>query len=155
MYVAKKTCSNAHKENLIEAFACYMKSINQKWKQPFYKRYSKKRKAPREPLIDFLINHARLEMKLKLSMSKDLGERPIELTWLVVRDIDLSTGIVSITGAKHTIGREGKLKTKSLELLKIYIKKKKLNSNNRLFNCKPRNFRRYVSTLQKPSSKQV
>jgi len=139
MYVSKKNCSNAHKENLIEVFACYMKSINQEWKQPFYKRYSKKRKAPREPLIDFLINHARLEMKLKLSMSKDLGERPVELTWLVVKDIDLSTGIVSITGAKHTIGREGKLKTKSLELLKIYIKKKKLTSNNKLFNCKPRN----------------
>jgi integrase len=78
-------------------------------------------------------------MSLKLSMSKDLGERPIELTWLTVRDIDLSTGIASITGAKHTIGREGKLKAKSLELLKIYIKKKNLSSNSRLFNCKARN----------------
>ena len=68
-------------------------------------------------------------------MSKDLGTRLVELTWLAVRDIDLSTGIVSITGAKHTIGREGKLKAKSLELLKIYIKKKNLNSNSRLFNC--------------------
>ena len=139
MYVARKNCSDAHKENLIEAYSCYMKSINQEWEKPFYRRYSKKRKAPKEALIDFLISHARLEMSLKLSMSKDLGERPVELTWLTVRGIDLSTGIVSITGAKHTIGREGKLKAKSLELLKIYINKKKLSSNNRLFNCKARN----------------
>jgi len=139
LYVSGKNCSDAHKENLIEAYACYIKSINQEWEQPFYRRYSKKRKAPKEALIDFLINHARLEMSLKLSMSKDLGTRPVELTWLAVRDIDLSTGIVSITGAKHTIGREGKLKAKSLGLLKIYIKKKNLCSNNRLFNCKARN----------------
>ena len=139
LYISEKNCSDAHKENLVEAYACYMKSVNQEWEQPFYARYSKKRKAPKELLVDFLINHARLEMSLKLSMSKDLGERPVELTWLTVKDIDLSTGIVSITGAKHTVGREGKLKTKSLELLKIYIKKKSLNSNSRLFNCKARN----------------
>jgi integrase len=139
MYIAKKKCSNGHKENLVEAYAIYIRSEGLTWNQPFYQRYDKKRRAPKEELLDFMINHFRLEMALKLSMSKDLGTRPIELTWLAVRDIDLSTGIVSITGAKHTIGREGKLKTKSLELLKIYISKKKLNSNNRLFNCKSEN----------------
>ena len=116
-----------------------MSNISREWEQPFYRRYSKKRKAPKETLIDFLINHARLEMSLKLSMSKDLGQRPVELTWLAVKDIDLSTGIVSLTGAKHTIGREGKLKAKSLELLKIYIKKKNLSPSSGLFNCKARN----------------
>ena len=50
-----------------------------------------------------------MEMATKLSISKDLGQRPIELTWLTIKDIDLTTGLVSITGAKHTIGREGKL----------------------------------------------
>jgi hypothetical protein len=78
-------------------------SNKQEWDKPFYQRYSKKQKAPKEPLIDFLINHARLEMNLKLSMSKGLGERPIELTWLTAKDIDLSTGIVSITGAKQGV----------------------------------------------------
>lgn len=45
-------------------------------------------------------------MNLKLSMEKDLGTRPIEVTWLKVHDIELTSGNVSITGAKHTIGRE-------------------------------------------------
>lgn len=133
LHIGKRKVSNGHKQNLIEAYACFINSIGATWQQPFYPRYSKKRRAPKEELIDFIINHARIEMSVKLSMSKDLGTRPIELTWLRVKDIDLSTGIVSITGAKHTIGREGKLRTKSLELLKTYIIRKQLSSNDILF----------------------
>jgi integrase len=69
----------------------------------------------------------------------------------MVKDIDLNTGITSITGAKHTIGRDGKLKPKSLELLKMCIKKKNLNANNRLFPIKSENmandYRRYRNKL--------
>ena len=162
-YISKKTCSNAHKENLIEAYSCYMKSENRKWKKPFYSRYDKKRRAPKEELIDFLINHARIEMALKLSMSKDLGTRPVELTWLTLRDIDLTSGLVSITGAKHTVGRDGKLKAKSLELLKKYIEKKNLNPNAKLFNCSSRNIsemyrhyrKRVAEKFNMPELKQV
>jgi len=139
LYIANKTCGNGHKENLVEAYAIYIRSEGLTWNQPFYERYDKKRRAPKEELIDFLINHARMEMKLKLSISKDLGQRPIELTWLTIKDIDLATGTVSITGAKHTVGREGKLKPKTLELLKIYINVKKLNANSRIYNGKSEN----------------
>ena len=48
LFVSEKNCSDGHRENLIESYACYMKSINQEWEQPFYRRYSKKRKAPKE-----------------------------------------------------------------------------------------------------------
>ena len=40
-FIANKQCSNGHKESLIEAYAILMKSIDKKWKQPFYKRYDK------------------------------------------------------------------------------------------------------------------
>jgi hypothetical protein len=133
LYIAKKTTSNGHKENLVEAYAIHLRSQNLTWEQPFYQRYDKKRRPPKEELIDFIISKARLEMALKLSMTKDLGERPIELTWLTLRDIDLSTGIVSITGAKHTVGRNGKLKPRTLEMLKQYINKNHSNANDRLF----------------------
>ncbi len=33
-------------------------------------------------------------MAVKLSIMKDLGTRPIELTWLQIKDVDLKTGIV-------------------------------------------------------------
>jgi integrase len=164
LYVANKQCSNGRKQNLIEAYAIYLRSMGIEWKdQPFYQRYDKKRRAPKEELLDFMIHHFRLEMALKLSMLKDLGTRPMELTWLTVQDIDLTTANVSITGAKHTIGREGKLKPKTLELLKIYIDKKKLNANSKLFPIKSENFandyRHYRNRLAKdynmPELKQI
>jgi integrase len=163
LFIANKTCGNAHKENLIEAYNLYMQSAWLTWDKPFYRRYDKKRKAPNEKLVDFLINNARIEMKLKLAMFKDLGLRLIELTCLTIGDIDLTTGIVSITGAKHTIGREGKLKPKTLDLLKIFIKKKHLNTKNRIYNGKSSNlstnYRHYRNRIAEeydmPELKQV
>ena len=153
LYIANKTCGNGHKQNLVEAYACYINSEGLTWEQPFYQRYDKKRRAPKEELVDFLINHARMEMKLKLSISKDLGQRPIELTWLKIQDIDLSTGIVSITGAKHTVGRNGKLKPNTLEMLKQHINKKHLNTNDRIFSTESENisecYRRLRNRLAK------
>ncbi len=66
-------------------------------------------------------------------MSRDLGERPIELTWLKVQDIDLTTGKTDLTGAKHTVGREGKLKVDTIDLLKRYIKRENLNPTSIIF----------------------
>jgi integrase len=71
--------------------------------------------------------------------------------------------MVSITGAKHTVGRDGKLKAKSIALLKIYIEKKQLNTNSRLFNITSDNFandyRHYRNRLAKdyhmPELKQI
>ena len=84
-----------------------------------------------------LIARARPPMALFLSMSKDLGTRPIELTWLKVKDIDLKTGIVNITSAEHCNPRALKLKSKTLNMLKQYIIKKGLNQNSRLFPANP------------------
>jgi integrase len=60
-------------------------------------------------------------MALKLSMMKDLGTRPIELTLLTFQDIDLTTGTTSITGAKASLSgtntEQGILKSQ----LKLYV----------------------------------
>jgi integrase len=133
LFVANKKCSNAFKESLIETYHIYMKSIGQQWNRPFYARYDKLPKIPTEERINMLISHAAPRMSLILSMSKDLGSRPVELTWLTVTDINLQNGIVNITGAKHTVGRNGKLKANTLEMLKKYINKNNLNANDKLF----------------------
>ena len=162
-FVANKKCSNAYKECLIEAYAIYMRSIGQTWKQPFYNRYDKLPKIPTEEKIDMLISNATPRMALILSMSKDMGTRPIELTWLKVSDINLQNGVTHITGAKHTVGRVGKLKPNTLEMLKQYILKKHLNANNRLFQCKSKNIseqhrrlrNRLAEKLQDPTFKTI
>jgi integrase len=132
-FIANKKCSNAYKECLIETYHFLMRSINQKWQKPFYKRYDQLPKIPTEEKLNMLISNASPRMALFLSMSKDLGTRPIELTWLKVKDINLQNGITHITGAKHTVGRIGKLKTNTIEMLKQYINKKSLNQDDRIF----------------------
>jgi integrase len=148
MFVAKKQCSNAYKECLIETYALYMKALNREWKQPFYKRYEKPPKIPTEQRIENCIAKANPDFALILSMMKDLGTRPIELTWLTIGDINLETGQVSIIGAKHTLGRYGKLRTRSLEMLKAYIKKHNLNRTNKLLNVSSDQLTRHFCCLR-------
>jgi integrase len=133
LFIANKTCSNARKENLTESYNIAILSLGLTWNKPFYQRHDKKRRAPKEELVQFIINHVKFPLNLKLKMSRDLGERPIELTWLKVQDIDLTTGKTDLTGAKHTVGREGKLKADTIELLKRYIQRENLNPTSILF----------------------
>ncbi len=85
-------------------------------------------------------------MKFKLSMEKDLGTRPIELFWLKVGDVDQETGIVSITGAKHTIGREGKLKIATLTTTKNLHRKKPIKHKHHIFNRTRDNLSQHTDT---------
>lgn len=133
LFIANKTCGNARKENLTEAYNIAILSLGLTWNKPFYQRHDKKRRAPKEELVQFIISHVKFPLNLKLKMSRDLGERPIELTWLKVEDIDLTTGKTDLTGAKHTVGREGKLKADTIGLLKRYIQRESLNSTSIIF----------------------
>jgi len=163
IFVANKKCSNAFKECLIETYDLFMRSIGQKWHKPFYERYDKLPRIPSEEKINMLISHASPRMALILSMSKDLGSRPIELTWLKVADINLENGIVNITGAKHTIGRNGKLKPNTLEMLKRHINTNHLNASDRLFPTESENIsesyrrlrNRLAKKLQDPTFKTI
>ena len=109
-FIANKQCSNAYKESLIEAYALLMRSINKKWNQPFYKRYNQLPKIPTTEQLNMLIAHATTCMALVLSMSKELGTRPIELTWLKLKDINLQKRTVNIISAKQCNARILKLK---------------------------------------------
>jgi integrase/recombinase XerD len=163
IFVANKKCSNAFKECLIETFDMFMRSIGQKWNKPFYARYDKLPKIPSEEKVNMLISHASPRMALILSMSRDLGSRPVELTWLKVADINFENGIVNITGAKYTVGRNGKLKSTTLEMLKQHIKNNCLNANDRLFPTESENIsesyrrlrNRLAKKLQDPTFKTI
>jgi len=163
LFIANKSCSNARKENLTESYNIVIHSLGLTWNKPFYQRHDKKRRAPKEELVQFIISHVKFPLNLKLKMSRDLGERPIELTWLKVQDIDLVTGRTDITGAKHTIGREGKLKQDTLELLKRYIQREHLNplsiifptSSDNLSTCYRHARNNLANKYQMPELKQI
>jgi integrase len=162
-FIANKNCTNAFKECLIETYDFLIRSLEMEWKKPYYDRYDKLPKIPSEEHINMLISHARGRMALILSISRDLGSRPIEITWLQVKDIDLKTRIVNLTGAKHTIGRNGKLRPKTIEMLKRYINKRHLSQGDRIFPTKSENIsesyrklrNRLAEKLQDPTIKQI
>jgi integrase len=169
-YVANKQVGNSMKENLIEAYDLYIhykcnvpRRQKTQWNKPFYQRYDKLPKIPQEQKIDLIIAKCEIRMKLFLSMSKDMGTRPVELTWLKLQDINLQNGIVNITGAKHTVGRIGKLKPQTLEMLKAYATRKNLNQDARIFPTKPEYIcrlynkirNRLANELKDPTIKQI
>ena len=140
-----------------------MKSINKTWQKPFYKRYDQLPKIPTTEKLNMLISHATTRMALILSMSKELGTRPIELTWLKLKDINLQNGTVNIISAKHCNARILKLKTRTLEMLREYIDKNKLKQNDRLFPATSENIsdnyrhlrNRLSKKLQDPTIKKI
>jgi integrase len=136
IFIASKQCSNGFKESLIEAYAIYCKANNISWNKPFYERYDKQPKIPSEEKLNMIIANSSKRLALILSIIKDLGLRPIEVTWLRVKDIDLDSGMVTITSAKYCVGRTLKLKSNTLAMLKNYIILKTLNVNDRLFPVK-------------------
>jgi integrase/recombinase XerD len=132
-FIAEKECSNAFKESLVEAYDLYCRANCISWKKPFYERHDKMPKIPSEEKLNMIIAKASKNFALVFSMMKDLGTRPIELTWLKVKDVDSETGIVTITSAKHCVGRTLRLRAQTLVMLKTYILKRKLGQNDRLF----------------------
>jgi len=73
LFIAEKKYGNGFKETLVECYAILMRSLGLKWNQPFYARYDKLPKIPKEEKLNMIIAHARKRMSLFLSMSKDLG----------------------------------------------------------------------------------
>jgi len=132
-YIASTNCSPAFKETLVEAYDLYVKANGLKWSKPFYKRYDKLPRIPSEEKINLVIANCSKKYALAFSMIRDLGLRPIELTWLRVKDIDLESGIVTITSAKHCSGRTLRLRQTTLLMLRNYIATKDLNLNDGLF----------------------
>jgi integrase len=136
VFIAEKTCSNAFKETLVEAYDLYCQANGIVWNKPFYDRYDKLPKIPSEEKLNMIIARSSKIFALILSMMRDLGTRPIEITWLKVKDIDLEKGIVTITSAKHCVGRTLRLKSQTLVMLNAYVLHKKLAQNDRIFPVK-------------------
>jgi integrase/recombinase XerD len=132
-FVAQKDCSNSFKETLVEAYDLFCRANGIIWKKPFYDRYDKLPKIPSEEKLNMIIARSSKQFALVLSMMKDLGTRPIELTWLKVKDTDLEKGVVTIRRAKHCVGRTLKLKAQTLAMLNAYVLLKKIGQNDRLF----------------------
>jgi integrase len=135
-YIARLQCSDGHKDNLIDIYSHYCDFYHIQWTKPKYQREERVTRVPKEEDIDKIISHAKLRYAIAYSIIRDVGVRPVELGMLKVKDIDLETGEVYPTTAKHGSERVLKIRSSTLAMLKRYVNENNLGPMDLLWNTK-------------------
>ena len=135
-YIASLSCSDGHKDNLIDAYSHYCTFYSIQWSKPVYQREERITRVPKEEDINKVISHSTLRYATAYSIIRDCGLRPIELGNLRVKDIDLDSGELYPTTAKHGSGRIVKVRTSTLAMIKQYITQNNLSPMDTLWNSK-------------------
>jgi integrase len=123
-FIAKYNTTESYKRNLCYAYERYLKYYGINWIRPKYKASHKLPKIPLETKIDMIISAFNKKLALQLSISKETGLRPVEVTNLIVKDIDFNNNTIHTTSAKHGSPRILTIKPRTSNLLKQYIQKK-------------------------------
>jgi integrase len=120
-FVATSNLNEGYKRNLIMAYEHYVKMYGLTWTKPKYHENAKMPKIPQEMKIENIMANSPLKLRTAIAMSTDTGLRPVELTRLTLRDVDLQNGRVYPETAKHGSPRVLNLKNRTLNLLNKYI----------------------------------
>ncbi len=160
-YIAGAGWSNGYKENIVNAYNHYAVFHGLSWKKPRYQRAFSIKRLPLEADIDLVISHTKTRSRVAFSLIKECGLRPIEVSRLTLKQIDLHKGLVYPETAKGGEARVLKLKKETLALLnklvsdvhsvnqKIFQSSKVLQGNwNRLRN-------KLAERYSKPELKQI
>ena len=132
-FIAKFDRKDGYKRALCYAYNKYTQIHNIQWNKPKYYQPAKLPRIPLEKDIDILISNASKKLATAISISKDTGLRPIELTNLTLKQIDLNKGIIYPETAKHGTPRAVKIKKTTLNMLNNFIENKNININDKIF----------------------
>ena len=132
-YIARIENKTGYKRQLTYAYDKYAQLYKIEWKKPIYWLPPKMPKIPLRNQIDTIISRASIKTATALAISRDTGLRPIELTNLTLKDIDLNKGIIYPKTAKHGIPRTLKLPPATLNMLNAYILKTNPSINDKIF----------------------
>jgi len=135
-YVANLQCSDGHKDNLTDIYSHYAEFYGVQWIKPRYQREERVTRVPKEEDIDKIISHATLKYAVAYSIIRDVGVRPVELGNLRMKDIDLDTGEIYPTTAKHGSERVLRIKKSTLAMLKEYVNKNSFTQMDIVWNAK-------------------
>lgn len=80
-----------------------------------------------------IIAHSGRKYSMIFSILRDTGLRPVELSRLTLRDIDLDKGTIFPESAKGGRGRALKLKTETLAMLKEYVNRSGFGLKDKMF----------------------
>lgn len=120
-FIARADWSNGYKENMVNAYNHYAVFHKLSWKRPRYQRAFSIKKLPLESDIDLIISHTKTRSRVAFKLAKECGLRPIEVSRLTPRQIDLNTGLIYPETAKGGGARVLKLKQETQALLKKLV----------------------------------
>jgi integrase len=132
-FVANFDRKDGYKRNLIMAYEHYIKLYNLEWTKPKYHENAKMPRIPQENKINLIIANSPIKQALAISISRDTGLRPVELTRLTLRNLDLMNGAVYPETAKHGSPRVLKLRKSTLKMLNNYLAKLNIGLNEPVF----------------------
>jgi integrase len=101
IFIATLKVSDSYKKNLCIAYNRYCKHYKIEWSMPKYTQEAKNVALPTREKLLMLVSNAEKLLSMKLQLSMETGLRPVELTRLKVRDLDLEHRTVNPTTAKR------------------------------------------------------
>jgi integrase len=154
-FIAQMQVSNCYKESIVNAYVHYVRINGLSWTKPVYKRAERLPNVPSTEQVDKIISGAGKKYSMIFSILRDTGLRPIELSRLSLKDIDLEKGIVYPQTAKGGSSRALKLKSSTLAMLKEYLVNHecKFPHTNRMTHMWIRCRNRIAKKLQEPELK--
>ena len=132
-WIATADKSDGYKRNLCSSYDHYTRQHGLTWKKPKYRESAKMPKIPTEAKINYIIANSPTKLATALSISRDTGLRPVELTRLKLKDIDPTKGAIYPETAKGGSPRVLKLKNATLNMLNKYIAKRNIKPNDCIF----------------------
>jgi integrase len=121
-FISSLGCSGAYKHNLVKTYAYYVRSYNLEWNRPRYRFERSPIRIPSEQEVNSIIENSSRRYSVIFTLLKETGAMPYELSKILMEDIDLDKGLLSVKGFKGHASRIFKLKSQTLTLLKWYIK---------------------------------
>jgi integrase len=133
LVIAELKASDGYKRNLCIAYNKYAKFYNITWNMPKYREEAKNITLPTKEKIQMLIAEAGYLLSTKLQLSMETGLRPVELTKLKVKDLDLDHKAVNPTTAKRGNPRTIPMSQNLTHRLQEHITRENLKPNDLLF----------------------
>jgi len=134
MFIAMlKNVTDGYKKNLCIAYNKYAKHYQIQWQMPKYTHEARNIPLPTREKLLILVSNAGKLLSMKLQLSMEAGLRPVELTRLKVKDIDLDHKTVNPTTAKKGNARTVPLSQNLTTKIQEHITTYQLNPNDQLF----------------------
>ena len=132
-YIARKKVMDSYKANLCDFYKHYANYYGIPFTKPKYRRDHKLPYVPTREELNVIISHASKKYALIYSIMMDTGIRPIEVSNIRLKDIDLEKGTINVYSAKHGSPRIVKVSSRTLAMLKEYVNKNGFDLNDRIF----------------------